>query len=314
VAGALLLAEVFFRLHDPLGQRLRGNTIVLPVNERYVIEQQHASKLEPRIVHTRNSLGFRGEDPPKDFDRRLTIVAVGGSTTECLYLSDGKDWPAVVARGLKPSIPSLWMNNAGLNGHSTFGNLVLLRQHLLVLKPKVIVLMAGINDVARTDLSGYDSMQIGPRSPMEALAQHSAAASAALNSWRAWKASRAGLLHPQIDLRAWPNGMERRPDAEGLLLYHRSFLPGYRQRLQLIARLCREAKIDLVLVTQPVLYGPVTDDMTGVDLGHIAVIPDKNVNGTLAWESLELYNDVMREVGRADGVPVIDVAREMPKS
>lgn len=315
-AAALLMAEVFFRVHDPLGQRLRGNTIVLPISKRYIVEQQQASKLEHVIVHTRNSLGFRGENPPRDFDQHLTVVAVGGSSTECMYLSDGKDWPAIVARGLKSSFPSLWMNNAGLNGHSTFGHLVLLRQHLLALRPKVIVLMAGINDIARDDLSGYDMMQLGPQSTMEVLAQYSAVASATLNSWRAWKASRAGLLHSQIDLRSWPwQNVERRPDAMGLLnLHRRKFLPGYQQRLQLLTRLCREANITLVLVTQPTLYGPGIDDDTGIDLGRIAVSPDEAVNGALAWEILELYNDVMREVGKREDVFVIDLARLLPKS
>jgi lysophospholipase L1-like esterase len=312
--AALLMAEVFFRVHDPLGQRLRGNKIVLPINKRYVVEQQQASKLEHVIVQTRNSLGFRGEDPPPDFDQHLTVVAVGGSSTECMYLSDGKDWPALVVRGLKPSFPSLWMNNAGLNGHSTFGHLLLLRQHLLALHPKVIVLMAGINDVARDDLNDYDVMQQGPQSTMEVLAQYSAVASATLNSWRAWKASRAGLLHSQLDLRSWPTA-ERRRDAPGLLNHHRrKYLPGYRQRLQLLTRLCREANISLVLVTQPTLYGPGIDDETGIDLGGIAVSPDEAVNGALAWEILELYNDVMRDVGKEDGVFVIDLARLLPRS
>ena len=314
LAGALLLAEVFFRVHDPLGQRLHGNTIALPIGKRYVIEQHRASKLDPVIVHTRNSLGFRGEDPPRDFDRRLTVVAVGGSTTECVYLSDGQDWPAVVARGLKSSFPSLWMNNAGLNGHSTFGNLVLLRQNLLALHPKVIVLMAGINDVARDDLGDYDRMQLGPHNTMEVLAEHSAAVSAALNSWRAWKASRAGLLHSQIDLRSWPTA-DRRGDAVGVLNHHRrAFLPGYQQRLQLIARLCREANVSLVLITQPMLYGPGIDDETGVDLGRIVISADEGVNGELAFEILELYNGVMREVGNREGLAVIDLAGLMPKS
>ena len=312
--GALVLGEAFFRFHDPLGQRLRGNSIVLPVNQRYIVEQKHASKLEPVIVHSRNALGFRGPDPPRDFDRHLTIVAVGGSTTECMYLSDGRDWPALVGHGLAPSIPSVWMNNAGLNGHSTFGHLMLLRQHIAALHPRVVVLMAGVNDVARGDLSAYDTMQIGPHTTMEALAQRSALASAALNGWRAWKASRAGLLHPQMDLRKWPQDVGRRADAEGLLNFHRQFLPAYRQRLEIISRLCREAGIELVLVTQPMLYGPVVDDQTGVDLGRIAVIPAQGVNGTLAWDALELYNDVMRQLGADERLLVIDVARRMPKS
>jgi hypothetical protein len=150
---------------------------------------------------------------------------------------------------------------------------------------------------------------------MEALAQHSAAASATLNTWRAWKASRAGLLHTQVDLRSWPSGVERRADAAGLLNHHRrAFLPGYRQRIQLLARLCREAGMKLVLITQPTLYGPGIDDETGIDLGRIAVSPGEAVNGALAWEILELYNDVLREAGEAEAVFVIDLARLMPKS
>ena len=96
--------------------------------------------------------------------------------------------------------------------------------------------------------------------------------------------------------------------------HRRKFLPGYQQRVQLLTRLCREANITLVLVTQPTLYGPGIDDETGIDLGRIAASPDEAVNGALAWEILELYNDVMREVGKQEGVFVIDLARLSPRS
>jgi hypothetical protein len=233
-----------------------------------------------------------------------------------MYLSDGKDWPTMVGGRLQSSFPSLWMNNAGLNGHSTFGHLVLLRHHLLALRPKVILLMAGINDVARDDLSAYDMTQLGAQTTMEMFAQYSALASTSLNAWRAWKASRAGLLHSQIDLRSWPwQNAERRADATGLLNHHRrTFLPGYEQRVRLLTRLCREANITLILVTQPTLYGPAIDDETGIDLGRIAVSPDEGVNGALAWEILELYNDVIRDMEKREGVFVIDLARLLPKS
>jgi hypothetical protein len=38
------------------------------------------------------------------------------------------------------------------------------------------------------------------------------------------------------------------------------------------------------------------------------------LNGKGAWELLEKYNDVTRDLGRRHGVLVIDVARRMPKS
>ena len=67
-----------------------------------------------------------------------------------------------------------------------------------------------------------------------------------------------------------------------------------------------------VLLTQPVLYGEGVDEASGVDLGHRFVAQD--MDGATAWQVLELYNGVTREVGREQGVLVIDLAREMPKN
>ena len=67
-----------------------------------------------------------------------------------------------------------------------------------------------------------------------------------------------------------------------------------------------------VFLTQPVLYGPGVDDLTGINLATLRVTPD--MNGDLGWEVLELYNDVVRQWGREADVLVIDLAREMPKN
>jgi len=66
-----------------------------------------------------------------------------------------------------------------------------------------------------------------------------------------------------------------------------------------------------VLLTQPVLYGDAVDAAAGLDLGQRFVA--KDMNGATAWQVLELYNGVTREVGRERDVPVIDLAHEMPK-
>jgi hypothetical protein len=49
-----------------------------------------------------------------------------------------------------------------------------------------------------------------------------------------------------------------------------------------------------------------------VSLGHKFVA--KDMDGATAWDVLELYNEVTREVGRERGVLVIDLARQMPKN
>ncbi len=90
------------------------------------------------------------------------------------------------------------------------------------------------------------------------------------------------------------------------------YLQPYKARLEKLITICREHNIMPVLLTQPVLYGEGVDEASGVDLGHRFVA--KDMDGATAWQVLELYNGVTREVGRERGVLVIDLAREMPKN
>ena len=78
----------------------------------------------------------------------------------------------------------------------------------------------------------------------------------------------------------------------------------YGIRLRKLIEISRNNGIEPVLLTQPALYGEVTDDITGIDLSKT-----KNL-----WQILELYNDVTRNVGRDEDVLVIDLAKKMPKS
>ena len=82
---ALLAAELFLRAYNPLGLRLWGDRIVLPRNQRQVLRNTANPRLPATILYSRNSLGFRGPEPPAVFSKALTVIAVGGSTTESRY-------------------------------------------------------------------------------------------------------------------------------------------------------------------------------------------------------------------------------------
>ena len=153
---AFALLEIALRIYDPIGSRLRGSEIVLPVNHVYQFENGETRKLARTTVHTKNSLGFRGPEPPRDFERRLTILTIGGSTTESLFLSDGKTWTDELTRRLQPELPDVWVNNAGIDGHTSYGHLVLLRSFVVRLRPKVAVLLVGANDVALEHANTFD--------------------------------------------------------------------------------------------------------------------------------------------------------------
>ena len=312
--AALLLLEAFLRVYNPLGVRIRGDRIVLPRNFRETMTNTANRKLAPVIVFSKNSLGFRGPEPPRDFDRQLTVLAIGGSTTECLYLSDGASWPERLGEALAPHFDHLWVNNAGLDGHSTFGHLLLLDQIVLRLRPKVVVFLTGLNDVSRELPTGRE-VATGRAPLLHRVARHSAIVANALDFRRHLEARELSLGYREVDLLRTPQREADRPRAQALLDRHRErSLPGYRSRMRELVRTCRAHGIEPVLLTQPALYGGDRDDVTGVNLRWIEVDPKQQLHGGLAWRILDEYNDVVREVGRSEGALVVDVARELPKS
>jgi lysophospholipase L1-like esterase len=315
VVIALVLIEAGLRLYNPLPFRVRGERIVLPVHRKYHFSHEQTTKLEPITSHTKNGLGFRGPDPPRDFARRLTVVTIGGSTTECLFLSDGKTWTDVLARRLASTWPDVWVNNAGLDGQSSYGHLILLRDLIVSLRPKVAVFLVGVNDIGRADLTTFDQTLAPNWTGWEKtgvfVEDHSEIVSLAHNLLRMARTSYRGFGHSEIDLTTLPMLPHDAALSAATLARQDDPVRRYTDRLLAIVQLCRKNGIEPVFTTQPVLYGDGIDPATGVDLSTIQV--QGTANGRLWWRVLERYNDAMRRVASDRDVLLVDAAAEMPK-
>jgi len=315
VVLVLAIVEIGLRIYNPLSFRVRGERIILPIHQRYIFHNEGASKLDLVTHHTKNSLGFRGPDPPRDLGSHLTLLTIGGSTTECLFLSDGKTWTDVLARRLAGSWPGIWVNNAGLDGQSTYGHLVLLRDFVLALHPSLAVFLVGANDIGLDASNPYDTALVPGRTPWRTtrvfLAEHLEIAQVAQNLVRLARAREAGFGHSQIDLTRLAL-LEDEPDQGAFTI--RKFEPplqGFGDRLTAIAELCQRNGIDPVFITQPALFGEGIDPATGVNLARIQV--RGSANGKIWWRVQEMYNDVTRRVATERKVLLIDAARELPK-
>jgi lysophospholipase L1-like esterase len=314
--------ELVLRIYNPLGFRIKGNKIILPINKTEIIHHENGfGKLDKVVVVRRNSLGFRGPEPPANFARDLTIVTVGGSTTECLDLDDNKTWPHDLAVELQPHFKHLWLNNAGLSGNSTFGHYILMQDYLVKLKPKVVLFLVGINDVGLHSERDFDERIHKPNyrsleRTLATLAVHSELAAVALNLYRFYfpKSSMINnqTVHQETAYHELPDfTVSAQKQAAILKDNQEHYLGDYKKRLERLVAICRQHNIIPVLVTQPVLYGTSVDPTTGVNLAHKFVATD--MDGATAWKVLELYNDATRQVGREHGLLVLDLAREMPK-
>jgi len=319
---ALLLLEVLLQIHNPLQARIKGNRIVLTTNKTYHIKNDIIKGLDPEITVTRNSLGFRGPNPPKDLDKYLSVVTIGGSTTQCFFLSDDQTWTARFGQHLDQSFNNVWINNAGLDGHSTHGHLVLLEDFIVPLHPKVAIFLIGANDVARTSLADWDAENVksgiqfdSGKAFIKSLSAYSEVVSLFLNGYRSYTAYKAGLIHQQIDLTR-QGYLDIPEDEQKQYLQDNTkpeYLKGYEERVLKLVEICRKNGIEPVLVTQPLLVGFGTDDVTGVDLARIKAYGPRQT-GKMYWDTVEAYNNVTRKVAGDKDVTIVDLAKNMPKS
>lgn len=97
---------------------------------------------------TMNAAGMRG-DLPRDA-QTYRILAVGGSTTICVYLDDSQAWPYLLQQELNRSLGSdeVWVGNVGRPGHKTDHH-ILQVEKLLAQHPDIdmVVMLVGINDL-----------------------------------------------------------------------------------------------------------------------------------------------------------------------
>jgi lysophospholipase L1-like esterase len=320
---SLLIMECILRIYNPFESRVKGDKIILPTNKKYVIKgnknKKISSKFDETIFHTKNSLGFRGEEPPEDIEKYLTIITVGGSTTECTFLSDGKTWTDIFGKKLTNNFANVWINNAGFDGHSTFGHTVLMEDYIVKLRPDIVFFLIGANDQGMVDFRENDQEYMRNRFMLHSLsgflksmANHSEVFSLGLNVYRYGKARVRGIEHNifdfemfrNVDISRYRTEEVKEKQRDEIERYKKNHLSGFKKRLEGLIQISRKHGIAPVLITQPTLYGDFVDDMTSINFSFTK----------FNWELLELYNDVTRRVGADENVLVIDLAKEMPKS
>lgn len=316
-----IILETFLHFYNPFRARVKGNKIILPSNQKFIEKNQQLSplKIDSLIVHTKNSLGFRGEEKPYDLEKYISIIAVGGSTTECLYLSDGKDWPNILGKLLNNSF-NVWINNAGLDGHSTFGHQILIEDYLSKIKPDYIIFLVGVNDVGRDDLNQYDygNLVYDSENITEWFENNSEIISTYININRILKAQSRGIGHWDMDLKNM--GKIEFPDVakDSIINLHFPHVEKYKNRVYSLINTCRKSGIEPVFCTQPLVAGIGIDSLTGVDIETIKQ-PDffsfeRSINGKIMWEVMQLYNSALIKVCRENNVLAIDLGNKIPKN
>jgi lysophospholipase L1-like esterase len=299
--------EVFLRIYSPIKVRVSSGKVVLPKNQKYSLPNKNFSKLSKNAIHTKNSWGFRGDEwNPETTKSKLLFV--GGSTTECFHADDNKTWVAQYAKYLGTNF---LVNNAGLNGHSTFGHISLLKEYIKVIKPDYVFFLVGINDVAVTENGqnifdekitgkGFDRtlIKIEEKSKLVNLL-HSF-----YRSYQAKKMDLADNIEWKLEERSSDHQFS---EDEKLALFskHKTAQDAYASRLVTLIEIAQSVNAKPVFITQPLLFGKAIDSSTGIDLGKFAIY---GITGEEYEMKLSLYNETMKKVATEKSLPVVDLA------
>jgi lysophospholipase L1-like esterase len=318
VLVSLVLLEVCLRIFHPIPFRIKHGKIVLPAYQKVVHNNPHSNKLEHVISYSRNSMGLRGEELPKDANKWIKIITIGGSTTECSYNSDSLTWPELLKGNLRKTIaPYIWINNAGLDGTSTFGHILLLKEHIISLHPDYVIFLTGVNDMEEKAMGGFDtynSDEWDKRSVkdfLRSLVRKTETGALIENLYRSRVAYRQGLTHREVDY-AKANritidsaAMSKEVDAQS------EYLEAYRKRILALDSICRANHIKAIFLTQPSLFASFTDSATGLDFSTLEIT--KGRNAVLQGKILQRYNDVILNLRNEGKINAINLASAMPR-
>ncbi|WP_462253049.1 SGNH/GDSL hydrolase family protein [Ferruginibacter sp.] len=316
---ALIICEIILHFYNPLPFAVSKGKLVLPANQKIVYKNTWIKKLDSNINYSRNSLGFRGPELTDSVNKLLSIICIGGSTTECRFISDSLTWPYQLSQQLKDSFPAAWLNNAGVDGHSTFGHLLLLKEYITRLKPKYVTFLIGANDVETDKPQQFDLMNekkinfLSAKSFFKSLINKTELGSAFFQLYAIRGAYKKGLIHKEVDFSTLKDTVLSDQYTKVILQKQAVYLTQYRQRVTDMIAICKAINVKPILITQPSMFGNYTDSTTMINMAN-KIIPDTDPlsNAVVMEKVLGLYNDVVRSFGNE--VKVIDLAALMPKN
>lgn len=299
-----MTAEIVLRLYHPIHTRITEGRITLPANIAYSFSNLKLNGVNEQCVHTKNNIGFRGEDWNEQTKEKKKIFFVGGSTTECFYLSDGKDWPTLVGNKLKKQKGNYWVNNAGLDGHSTYGHQLLLQFSLQKRNPDYIVFLIGRNDLAAMSLSTLEYEHISrQRKWYQGFETYRLIKSFQEQN----KARKRGVGHFSIDFKK-----VEKTDTQGFrkAAISKEILQAYVKRIQQLGDSCVAHHIDPIFCTQPALIGDTTDVESGLYLGNFLIDGESSAS---YWLKIAQLNKELIRVCKNRGWKCLDLAAQLPK-
>lgn len=306
-AAAVLVAELGLRVrqywrYGTIRPMVYGVTLEIDPQLGIAVPRAGMTIRGSRLSLHTNSLGFRGaeitrEKPPGT----VRIACLGASTTYCAEASsDAATWPGQLERLLTEKYPQVRFEviNAGIPGCRIEHTRINLEQRVLPLAPDLVIEYEAHNDLKRATRDLAEARGLIPPGARHRsdgatfVSRHSVLGSLVEHNGRIWlnqiwPGPRLHDVPPEVaaPFRAELEELERLLAEREIPLVISLFLPRYR----------RQQPVTLLAdnVSHARYYAPWLDE-----------------EGWLT--AMDVYNQVLREVGREHGLVVVDAAEQVP--
>jgi hypothetical protein len=279
--------------------------------------------LASHVEFTVNDLGVRGPNVRLE-DVAVRILCVGGSTTQCLYVTDKQSWPWLLQDRLAAKLGKpVLVGNAGRAGHVTINHDYMLNHYPVAPRFEWVIAFCGFNDMAAHLCNRNYQVRKGvlPQSTLFNLTG---------NLHRAYYGDLA-LVQCLGESMRTPAGIVQDPDGAWVERWRterqtwlqdralhavpraelQQALATYREDLNQVINTCRKHQQHLVLMTQPTLYrADLPDELER--LTWLRGEKEAYSSAELA-RAMDAFNQVLIDVCRQRSVDLIDLAAALPK-
>lgn len=248
--------------------------------------------------------------PSKKYDHPdLSLVFLGGSTTECMFVDEENRFPYVVGTILDQETgKKINSYNGGLSGNNSLHAIDLLVNKVIPLKPRVVVFMENINELSTLLYEKTYWSRHTTRAPLETLHQAKLVGKFLKEILipyinQAYRNFKGAVFQHEEDEFAQARGKK-------LTVDQTSMAREFTANLQILVDVCRNRGITPVLMTQANRITDTPDPVVAAYIGQYG--QDTGISYRDFKALYDLFNDTIRQVGKKNGVMVIDLAREVP--
>lgn len=249
----------------------------------------------------------------------LELIFLGASTTACIYVEEENRFPYLVGNLLEQQTgKQVTSINSGVGGNNSLHSLDILLNKLIPLKPDAVVLLHNINDLVALI---YDKTYWSKNPTRQPIIDYKLYKD--LTGLKAISTLARDTYIPNLhvafrSLSKKLFGKKAREDDEfahvrgkQIVFDAAQILAEFEMNLQTFINICRARRITPVLMTQFNRYKAdpdpkIREAMQGFE-------SESKISALKFKEIYDKFNEAVRQVGRSNGVLVIDLARLIPQ-